>query len=74
MRTNAFNIWLLSHSKPPFKSPDYLGLAWYSRRLVWMGRMVLKFNAALSRFADERFIEKEDLLSKEALLPELVIG
>lgn len=36
--------------------------------------MVLKFNAALSRLAEERFIDKQELLSKEALLPELGIG
>lgn len=35
--------------------------------------MVLKFNAALGRLADERFIEKEDLLNKEATA-EPVIG
>jgi len=34
----------------------------------------LKFNAALSPLAEERFIDKEELLSKEALLPELAIG
>ena len=34
--------------------------------------MVFKFNAALSRLADERFIDIEELLSKEA--SELVIG
>jgi len=34
--------------------------------------MVFKFNAALSRLAKERFINKEELLSKEA--SELVIG
>jgi len=37
-------------------------------------KMVLKFNAALECLAEERFIDKQDLLSKEALLPELVIG
>ncbi|GAJ19560.1 unnamed protein product, partial [marine sediment metagenome] len=36
--------------------------------------MVLKFNAALSRLAEERFVDIEELLSKEALLPERVIG
>ena len=36
--------------------------------------MVFKFNAALSRLADERFVDTEELLSKEALLPERVIG
>jgi len=36
--------------------------------------MVFKFNAALSRIANERFIDTEELLSKEALLPGLVIG
>jgi len=34
--------------------------------------MVLKFNAALGRLADERFIDTQEFLSKEAL--ELVIG
>ena len=34
----------------------------------------LKFNAAFGRLAEERFIGKEELLSKEALLPELAIG
>ncbi len=36
--------------------------------------MVLKFNAALSRLTGERFVDTEELLSKEALLPGLVIG
>ncbi len=36
--------------------------------------MVFKFNAALSRLAEERFIDTQELLSKEALLPGLVIG
>jgi len=36
--------------------------------------MVFKFNAALSRLAKERFINTQELLSKEALLPGLVIG
>lgn len=36
--------------------------------------MVFKFNAALSRLAGERFIDTQELLSKEALLPGLVIG
>ena len=36
--------------------------------------MVLKFNAALSRLAEERFVDKQELLSKEASLPGLVIG
>ncbi|MBA7702107.1 hypothetical protein ES703_110864 [subsurface metagenome] len=36
--------------------------------------MVFKFNTALSRLAKERFIDTQELLSKEALLPELVIG
>jgi len=36
--------------------------------------MVFKFNAALSRLAEERFIDKQELLSKEALLPGLVTG
>ena len=36
--------------------------------------MVLKFNAALSCLARERFIDTQELLSKEALLPGLVIG
>jgi len=36
--------------------------------------MVLKFNAALGRLVEERLLEKAELLSKEALLPKLVIG
>ncbi|MBA7613937.1 hypothetical protein ES703_21196 [subsurface metagenome] len=36
--------------------------------------MVFKFNTALSRLAEERFVDIEELLSKEALLPERVIG
>ena len=36
--------------------------------------MVFEFNAALSHLAEERFVDKQELLSKEALLPELAIG
>lgn len=36
--------------------------------------MVLKFNAVLRRLAGERFIDTQELLNKEALLPEPVVG
>ena len=36
--------------------------------------MVFKFNSALSRLAKQRYVDKEELLTKEALLPELAIG